>query len=81
MQTFAIKSFAEFFAQAEKKIYKFSAGMCAWRKIHLWLQVWNLLADGEQIMRAADCKKLEEKPDGIFLQRQAARPSPRCLSY
>ena len=30
--------------------------------------MWNLVAAGKQIMRAADCKKLAEKPEGIFRQ-------------
>ena len=46
----------------------FSAGACTWRKILHRLQVWNLFANGEQIMRAADCKNLSEKPEGVFRQ-------------
>jgi hypothetical protein len=30
--------------------------------------VWNLFTNGEQIMRAADCKRLAEKPEGVFRQ-------------
>jgi len=33
-----------------------------------------LFANSEQIMRAADCKKLAEKPEGFF--RQAAGGGP-----
>ena len=39
---------------------------CTWTKIHIRLQVWNLFAEGEQIMRATDCKKLAESPEGDF---------------
>ncbi|MBO5169311.1 MAG: hypothetical protein J6B70_00980 [Oscillospiraceae bacterium] len=60
------KSLAEFAASAAKEIQSFSAGACTWQKIHLRLQVWNLFALGEQIMRAADCKKLSEKPGRAF---------------
>ena len=35
--------------------------------------MWNLVAAGKQIMRAADCKKLAEKPEGIFRQAQESR--------
>jgi hypothetical protein len=35
--------------------------------------VWNLSAFGRQIMRAADCKELAEKPEGVF--RQAQKPA------
>jgi hypothetical protein len=51
----------------------FLTAACTWAKIHLRLQVWNLFANSEQIMRAADCKKLAEKPEGIFRQAHAAR--------
>ena len=44
----------------------FSAGACTWQKIHLRLQVWNLFAYGEQIMRAADCKNWRKSPKGFF---------------
>ena len=43
---------------------------CTWQKIHIRLQVWNLYAFGVQIMRAADCKKLSKKPNGLFRQAQ-----------
>ena len=33
--------------------------------------MWNLFACGEQIMRAADCKNLAEKPEGVFRQAQS----------
>ena len=46
----------------------FSAAACTWTKTHLRLQVWNLSAIGRQIMRAADCKELAEKPEGVFRQ-------------
>ena len=50
------------------KFEPFSAGACTWQKTHLRLQVWNLSPDGGQIMRAADCKSLSEKPAGFFRQ-------------
>ena len=60
------KSLAEFAAAAAKRSKSFSAGACTWQKILLRLQVWNLFAIGEQIMRAADCKNLAESPEGDF---------------
>ena len=39
----------------------FSAGACTWPKILLRLQVWNLFAIGEQIMRVADCKFCQKR--------------------
>ena len=45
---------------------KFSVRACTWQKIHLRLQVWNLFAYGEQIMRAADCKNWRKSPKGFF---------------
>jgi len=39
---------------------------CTWRKIHLRLQVWNLFAKDEQIMRVADCKNWRKSPKGFF---------------
>ena len=58
-------SLAEFAASAAKRIRSFSAGACTWQKIHLRLQVWNLFAYGEQIMRAADCKNWRKSPKGF----------------
>ena len=52
--------------QAAKKLESFSAGACTWQKIPLRLQVWNLFAAGEQIMRAAACKTLSKSPAGDF---------------
>jgi len=37
--------------------------------------VWNLFAIGEQIMRAAGCKNLAEKPKGVFRHAQQGYPS------
>jgi len=66
------KSLAEFTALAVNKMQKaFSAAACTWTKTLLRLQVWNLFAEGEQIMRAADCKKLSKNPEGVFRQAQA----------
>ena len=67
------KSLAEFAAKAANKVESFSAAACTWTKTRLRLQVWNLSAFGRQIMRAADCKELEEKPEGVF--RQAQKPA------
>ena len=39
---------------------------CTWAKTLLRLQVWNLFAYGEQIMRAADCKNWRKSPKGFF---------------
>ena len=44
----------------------FFTATCAWGKIPLRLPVWNLCADGAQIMRAADCKHFVEKTGGFF---------------
>ena len=44
----------------------FSAGACTWPKILLRLQVWNLFAIGEQIMRAADCKFCQKRARPFF---------------
>ena len=61
--------------QQQIKSESFSAGACTWQKIHLRLQVWNLFAYGEQILRAAVCKNLSESPEGDF--RQLERPAER----
>ncbi|MFR4355271.1 MAG: hypothetical protein ACLT21_11475 [Oscillospiraceae bacterium] len=45
----------------------FFAGACTWQKILLSLQVWNLFAFSEQIMRAADCKPFIKKGLRPFL--------------
>ena len=44
----------------------FFAGACTWQKILLSLQVWNLFAFSEQIMRAADCKPFVQKGLRLF---------------
>ena len=44
----------------------FLTAACTWAKIRIRLQVWNLFTAGKQIMRATDCKKLAEKPEGFF---------------
>ena len=56
--------------QQQIKLKLFSTAACTWAKTPLRLQVWNLFAAGEQIMRAADCKNLAEKPEGVFRQAQ-----------
>ena len=58
------KSLAEFAARRRQiKCNPFFAGACTWQKILLSLQVWNLFAFSEQIMRAADCKPLTVKKE------------------
>ena len=57
----------------QRKSKKFSAGACTWRKILFRLQVWNLSPMGGQIMRAAGCQSLSEKPFGLFRQSQRKR--------
>ena len=67
-----LKSLAEFAAEAANKVkVVFGRGMYV-DKTHLRLQVWNLSAYGRQIMRAADCKKLAEKAEGLFRQDKPA---------
>ena len=63
------KGFRRIFCASKKTKYKsFLAAACTWSKILLRLQVWNLFAEDEQIMHAADCKKLAESPVGDFRQ-------------
>ena len=56
--------------QAANKMESFFAGACTWQKILLSLQVWNLFAFSEQIMRAADCKPFVPKRALPFLEQQ-----------
>ena len=42
--------------------------------------MWNLFANGEQIMHAADCKKLAESPEGDFRHSEALLED-RAFSY
>ena len=68
--------------QQQIKSKSFSTAACTWAKTLLRLQVWNLFAYGEQIMRVADCKNLSESPEGDF--RQPERPAlckSRALAY
>ena len=51
---------------------------CTWQKTLLRLQVWNLSPIGGQIMRAAGCQSLSEKPKGVFRQSQGRH---KCLPY
>ena len=64
------KSLAEFAAKAANKVESFSAAACTWTKTHLRLQVWNLFANREQIMRAADCKTWRKRPKDFFDKRK-----------
>ena len=52
--------------QQRKSFKSFSTAACTWAKTLLRLQVWNLFAYGEQIMRAADCKNWRKSPKGFF---------------
>ena len=52
--------------QAANQVRSFSPGACTWAKILLSLQVWNLFAFGEQILRAADCKPFVKKGEALF---------------
>ncbi|MDY2557077.1 MAG: hypothetical protein SOW29_01820 [Candidatus Faecousia sp.] len=61
--------------QQRKESESFSAGACTWQKIQLRLQVWNLFAYGEQIMRAADCKNWRKSPKGFFDKLKEAAES------
>ena len=67
------KKASQNFSRKRKTKYKrFSAAACTWTKTPIRLQVWNLFVNCEQILRAADCKNLAEKPEGIFRQTQAS---------
>ncbi len=56
------KSLAEFAARRrQSKCNPFFAAACTSQKTLLSLQVWNLFAFSEQIMRAADCKPIVQK--------------------
>ena len=63
------KSLAEFAARRRQiKCNPFFAGACTWQKILLSLQVWNLFAFSEQIMRAADLKAFCPKRASPFFE-------------
>ena len=62
--------------QAANQLRSF-AGACTWQKILLSLQVWNLFAFSEQIMRAADCKPFVQKGFAFFGQSQPSAKSFR----
>jgi hypothetical protein len=56
------KSLAEFAARRRQINFNpFFAAACTSQKTLLGLQVWNLFAFSEQIMRAADCKPFVQK--------------------
>ena len=62
------KSLAEFAARRRQiKCNPFFAAACTTQKTLLSLQVWNLFAFSEQIMRAADCKPFVKKGPRPFL--------------
>jgi len=60
------KASQSFLRKQKKELKPFSAGACTWQKILLRLQVCELCANGAQGVRAADCKKLAESPEGDF---------------
>ena len=65
------KKLTQIFPRKRKTKFKtFCVGACTWYKLLIRLQVWNLFGMDEQIMRAADCRKLAEKPEGVFRQAQ-----------
>ena len=59
----------------------FSAAARTWTKTLLRLQVWNLSVKDRQIMRAADCKELAEKAEGLFRQAKALPERAALLAY
>ena len=65
--------------QAANQMQSFLAGACTWPKILLGLQVWNLFAFSEQILRAADCKPFVQKGLCPFwtIKKPAAGCGPR----
>jgi len=64
------KSLAEFAAhRRQSKFNPFFAAACTSQKTLLSLQVWNLFAFSEQIIRAADCKPFVKKGLRPFLTR------------
>ena len=67
--------FAEFSAKAENEGKLFLTAACTWTKTLFRLQVWNLFALGEQIMRAADCKNWRKSPKGIFDNLKPGHPA------
>ena len=70
------KSLAEFAARRRQiKCNPFFAAACTSQKTLLILQVWNLFAHGEQIMRAADCKPFVKKGPRPFLTSWSAPPA------
>jgi len=52
---------------------------CTWAKILLRLQVWNLFAFGKQIMRAAGCKILAKKTEGVFAKLKPCLTTGLCI--
>ena len=69
------KGLAEFAARRRQSMCNpFFAAACTSQKTLLRLQVWNLFAHGEQIMRAADCKPFVQKWHSPFWT--VSRPHP-----
>ena len=92
------KSLAEFAARRRQIKYNpFFAAACTSQKTLLSLQVWNLFAHGEQIMRAADCEPFVQKglrsfwtvakigvrrePDPDFFQKLPMGMEPSSLPF
>ena len=65
------KASQSFLRKQKIKSESFSTAACTWAKTLLRLQVCELCAKGAHGVRAADCKKLAEKPEGVFRQAQA----------
>ena len=80
---FSEKSLAAFAARRRQiKCNPFFAAACTSQKTLLSLQVWNLFAFSEQIMRAADCKP--SAPKGLCpfgASRSAAHPGGASAIY
>ena len=72
-------------SQAANQVRSFLPRACTWAKILLSLQVWNLFAFSEQIMRAADCKPFAKKGLCPFLtvikRAVSSRDSPLCMYF
>ena len=64
------KASQNFSRKRKTKFKKFSAAACTWTKTPIRLQVWNLFANSEQILRAADCNKLAENPMEFSAKRK-----------
>ena len=64
------KSFAEFFAEAKNKVRIILCRGVYLAQNALQTASVEFVAESEQIMRAADCKNLPEKPVRVFRQEK-----------